>query len=209
MGWKQERNIIIGQMGKTKGLCVVNTRVAANPDIPAKYATAHDAALHAILHPGAAPSGLWIPLYFDFWATIDGVYKNWGHVGWGAPDGSFYSDGVKYSSVAEYQRTHAPRYIGWGELLNDVRVISYVAETAPAKPSGRGTLHLNEGSITTTYDKNGSIYARDNSYNYIVRKDEGYRVQVQSASVGGLCWIYLIYQTGAQKGQVIPGRSLK
>lgn len=209
MPYKQDRNVVISEMGKVKGYCLNNSRLAASPDIPAKYATAHEAALHAILHPGTPPKGVWVPLYFDFWATIEGIYKNWGHVGWQAPDGSFYSDGVKYANVGEYDRTHTPNYIGWGELMNDVRVVSYVADPAPAKPAGRTKLHLNKGTITTTYDKNGSIYARDDTYDYIVRKDEGYRVQVQSASVGGLCWIYLIYQTGAQKGQVIPGRSVK
>jgi hypothetical protein len=210
MGWKQDRNIIISQMGRTKGLCVVNTRVAANPDIPAKYPTAHDAALHAILHPGAAPQGVWVPVYFDFWATIEGVYKNWGHVGWSSPDGAFYSDGDRYASIGDYQRTHAPRYIGWGEMLNDVRIVSYISEPA-SKPTGRSVLHLDKGTITTLYRENGgegSIYARDNTYDYTVLKDEGFRVLVNSASGGGRGWIYLIYQTGDKKGQVVPGRSI-
>jgi hypothetical protein len=212
MPWKQERNIVISQMGSKKGMCLQNSRIAANPDIPAKYLTARVAASKALLHPGAAPKGLWVPLYFDFWATVDGVYKNWGHVGWQSPDGAFYSDGTKYPNVEEYERTHAPNYIGWGELMNDVRIISYVPDPKPAPSSGRKHLHLNKGTISTFYKEKGgtgSIYARDDTYDYTILKDEGYRVLINSASGGGRGWIYMTYQTGADKGKTIPGRWAK
>lgn len=209
MEWKQVRSVDPAKMGKIKGSCLYNTRIAAVPLIPKKYDPALEAMLNTQLHAGAAPRGVWVPLFFDFWATIEGVYANWGHVGWSAPDGSFWSDGVKYSSLAAYTKNHAPKYRGWGESLNGVRVVELISAPASSKPSGRTLLHLNKGTITTTYDKNGSIYARDDTYDYTVHKDEGYRVQVNSKSVGGLCWIYLIYQTGANKGRVIPGRTIK
>lgn len=208
--WKQNRNVIIGQMGKTKGSCLKNTRVAASPDIPSKYATAHDAMTHSTVHSGTPPKGVWVPAFFDFWATIEGVYKNWGHVGWVSPTGLFYSDGVKYSSISAYDKAHAPVYRGWGETLNGVRVVSYVADPKPPAVPSSGTLHLDKGTITTTFDHNGrkvgSIYARDNTYDYKIRGRNGNRVIVNSASGGGNgVEIAILYLDGG----VIPGRHVK
>lgn len=125
---KNTVTIIISQMGTTKGNCLGNSRIAASPDIPAKYKTAWEAEQHCILHAGAPPLGVWTPAFFSYYATINGVYKNWGHVGWHSPDGKFYSDGVVYASISAYEAHHAPHYVGWGELLNDVRVVQYVAD---------------------------------------------------------------------------------
>lgn len=208
--WKQARTVNISQMGKRSGYCLVNTRVGGVPDIPSKYQTAHEAQLHTTLHPGTPPSGVWVPVFFDFYATIDGVYKNWGHVGW-YKDGVFYSDGVRYASIAAYEAHHAPRYRGWGETLNGVRIIEWVADPVPA-PSvpASGTLHLDKGTITSTFDHNGnkvgSIYARDDTYDYVIRGHNGNRVIVNSASGGGNgVEIALTYLAGG----VIPGRHIK
>lgn len=207
MAWQNTVKVNIGEMGTLKGNCLGNTRVAASPDIPSLYKTAWEAEQHCTLHSGSPPLGVWTPAFFSFYATIDGVYKNWGHVGWHSPTGKFYSDGVAYSSISAYTASHSPKYVGWGELLNGVRVVKYVA--APVPTGKRTLLHLNKGTITTTYDKNGSIYARDDTYNYTILQDLGYKVQIHSNSVGGNCWVYLIYQTGDKKGQTIPGRWAK
>src|SRR5690606_19890865 len=58
--------------------------------------------------------------------TIDGVRKNYGHIGVRYPDGRFWSDGSVYASVEEYERLRAPVFVGWGESVNDVRVIEEV-----------------------------------------------------------------------------------
>lgn len=208
MSYKNTVTINISQMGKTKGSCLANTRIAAVPDIPAKYPDATTARHNTILHAGTPPSNVWVPVFFTFYATVDGVYKDWGHIGW-YKDGKFWSDGVEYSSIASYESNHAPRYVGWGETLNGVRVVEYVAAPAPT-PTGK-TLHLDKGTITTTYSaagsKVGSIYARDDTYNYVIRENDGNRVKINSASGGGDgIYVYLRYSA---TGALIPGREIK
>ena len=207
MSWKQDRAVIISQMGTTKGGCLRNTRIAASPDIPAKYQTAWEAEQHCILHPGTPPGGVWTPAFFSYYASIGGVYKNWGHVGWHAPDGSFYSDGVRYASIDAYMASHAPKYVGWGESLNDVRVVEWVADPAPS--TGQRLYFDPIGQTATFYKVSGGTFAmkiKDASYNWRVLENQGNRVRVNSASAGGDCWVYLKYTSS---GNAIPGRYVK
>lgn len=132
--WENTVTVDIGKMGKVKGGCLYNTRIAVAPVIKAKYGYAWEAEQHCTLHAGNAPKGVWVPLFFSYYATIDGVYRNWGHVMWQAPDGSVYSDGVKYASKEAYMKNHTPKYVGWGEILEGVRVVKWVAPAVPATP---------------------------------------------------------------------------
>lgn len=107
--------------GTTPGMCLAN--VTQGYGIPNKYASAWEAWEDTQQHTVPIPSGLDIPVFFSYTATIDGINKNWGHIGVRLSNGQFWSDGNLYASINAYTTGHAPRYIGWGESVNDVIVI--------------------------------------------------------------------------------------
>lgn len=102
--------------------CLENTRTgfvsADHPNgIPAKYGSAWEAWEHTQQHPGEPPLGLDVPVFFSY------IDEENGHIGVRLTSGSFWSDGVVYSSIPAYQANHLPIYVGWGESINDVKVI--------------------------------------------------------------------------------------
>lgn len=109
------------QGGTTPNLCLAN--VTRGYGIPNKYASAWEAWEHTQQHAGDAPAGLDVPVYFSYTATIDGINKNWGHIGVRLANGQFWSDGKVYASIQAYTASHSPKYAGWGESVNDVKVI--------------------------------------------------------------------------------------
>lgn len=121
MAYKQVRRFYKSKGGSRPGWCLANT--TAGFQIPNKYPSAWEAWKHTEKHAGVPPKGLDVPVYFSYYATIDGIYKNWGHIGVRLKDGQFWSDGVTYPSIASYTNNHAPKYVGWGESVNDYKVI--------------------------------------------------------------------------------------
>lgn len=121
MAYKQIRRFYKSKGGSRPGWCLANT--TAGFQIPNKYPSAWEAWKHTEKHAGVPPEGLDVPVYFSYYATIDGIYKNWGHIGVRLKDGRFWSDGVTYPSIASYTNNHAPKYVGWGESVNDYKVI--------------------------------------------------------------------------------------
>lgn len=129
--WKQDVPFSLARMGRTKNFCLRNVRQAYG--IGGKYANAKQAmnenakkgTLHAL---STIPTNVAVPVY-----TSAGV---WGHI-MVCDHGVYYSDGVRVSKPnSSYQ---------WGELLNGVRVVSYVHSGAAIKVgdtvivSGQGT----------------------------------------------------------------------
>ena len=210
MAYRNTITVNIREMGAVKNSCLANTRKAAAPDIPVKYNTAWEAEQNTTLHAGTPPGGVWVPVFFSYYATIRGEYKNWGHVGW-YKDGAFYSDGVKFASIADYQAHHSPRYVGWGESLNGVQVVEYVPDPKPAakKAAAKRLYFAPIGQTVTFYKESGGTFAmkiKDASYNWNVLEDHGNYVVVSSASAGGRCRVYLKYTA---TGKPIPGRYIK
>lgn len=121
MDYTQVKQFNPANGGTTPNMCLAN--VCKGYSIPNKYASAWEAWQHTQQHGGDAPAGLNVPVFFSYTATIDGINKNWGHIGVRLADGRFWSDGNVYSSIAAYESQHWPRYVGWGESINDVTII--------------------------------------------------------------------------------------
>lgn len=129
--WKQDRAFSLAKMGRTKNFCLRNVRLGYG--IGGKWANAKQAMdenrRKGTLHPlNIIPTNVTVPVF-----SAQGV---WGHVEV-CQKGVYYSDGVKVGKPnASYQ---------WGELLNGVRVVSYVHSGGGIKVgdtvvvSGQGT----------------------------------------------------------------------
>lgn len=110
------------QGGTTPNLCLDNVRRGYG--IPNKYASAWEAWQHTQQHPDRnIPAGLAVPLYYSYTATIDGVTANYGHINVQLPNGMVWSDGNIYTSIDAYLANHSPKFVGWGESINDVTII--------------------------------------------------------------------------------------
>lgn len=110
------------QGGNTANFCLAN--VCKGYGIPNKFSSAWQAWQNTEQHSGDAPDGLDVPVFFSYSATIDGTYTNWGHIGVRLSNGQFWSDGKIYSSIGAYTANHSPKYVGWGESINNVKVIT-------------------------------------------------------------------------------------
>lgn len=111
----------IANGGTTPNFCLAN--VCKGYGIPNKYPSAWEAWLNTRQHTDSIPNGLDVPVFFSYTATIDGITKNWGHIGVRLKDGRFWSDGKIYPSIESYQSNHSPRYVGWGESINNVTIL--------------------------------------------------------------------------------------
>lgn len=110
------------QGGTTPNLCLAN--VSKGYVIPNKYGSAWEAWQHTQQHPDRnIPAGLAVPLYYSYTAIIDGVTANYGHINVQLPNGTVWSDGNIYASIDAYTANHYPKFVGWGESVNDVTII--------------------------------------------------------------------------------------
>lgn len=120
MGWKQVRNFNLSKMGKKKGYCLQNVRLAY--DIPSKYVNAKEA-MEASKRQGTFHEGLDIPtdVAIPIFAET------------GSPDGHVMVDdhGAVYSDGAWLPSFKGMRLLGWSETLNDVRIVEWVEQPAP------------------------------------------------------------------------------
>ncbi len=132
MGYQQIKPFNQAQAGTRPNWCLDN--VTKGYGIKNYYDSAWEAWKHTEQHSGDAPMGLDVPVYFSYSATIDGEYRNWGHIGVRLANGKFWSDGKIYNSVSEYTTSHSPKYVGWGESVNNVKVIKE-GGTMPLDPA--------------------------------------------------------------------------
>lgn len=132
--WKQDKAFNLKNMGTTKNFCLRNVRQGYG--IGGKWANAKQAMNEnrdrGTLHPlSSIPTNVAVPVY-----SSAGVF---GHVEV-CDHGTYYSDG---------KRTGKPNnsYM-WGEILNGVRVVSWISTPAPSggikvgdsvRVSGQGT----------------------------------------------------------------------
>lgn len=100
--------------GNEAGLCLKNTRLGYG--IPPLYKNAITAWLNTEQHPDRNFPPLDVPVYFS--------YKEDGHIGVRLANGQFWSDGKTYSSLEAYENAPGrPKFLGWGESINNVKVI--------------------------------------------------------------------------------------
>jgi hypothetical protein len=172
--------------------------------ISSKYATAWVAWSHTQQHKDRnVPPGVCVPLYYKYY--VNG--QNYGHINVRLPNGTVWSDGAIYGSIADYEAKKAPDFVGWGESVNDVRVIEYVAEPAFKMPPVGSQIRLIPIQTRTTFRAGtatvaGNIHVTDNTYLYTVRGyDPKYknRVIINSRTGGGDGVALALYYTSGVK----------
>jgi len=122
----------VNKAGTTKYLCQTNVRKGYG--IGPKYPSALADWQHNQQHKDRNfPSGVSVPVYFNWTGTVDGIKKNWGHVAVSLPDGRIWTDGRYYNNVvtlmSNYLSGGNPSFLGWGESVNSVRVINEKEQT--------------------------------------------------------------------------------
>ena len=123
MSYKQLKNFNRSNAGTKLYWCLRNVRMGYG--IAPKYADAWQAWQNSPQRTGAIPKGVNVPVYFSFKYTIDGIYKNWGHIAVRLADGRVWTDGRYYSSVQSLVNNYLSngKYVGWSEEVNGVQVI--------------------------------------------------------------------------------------
>lgn len=108
--------------GHTPLLCLDN--VCKGYGIPDKYGSAWIAWQHTEQHPDRnIPAGLDVPLFYSYTTTIGGLTENYGHINVRLADGTVWSDGNSYASIDDYTSKKLPRFVGWGESVNDYKIV--------------------------------------------------------------------------------------
>lgn len=111
----------VNKGGNIHNFCLAN--VCAGYGIPNKYGSAWEAWEHTQQHTDPIPDGLDVPLYYSYTATIDGSTQKYGHINVRLKDGRVWSDGTIYANLDAYLAYHLPKYVGWGESINDTQII--------------------------------------------------------------------------------------
>lgn len=114
--------------GTTKYMCLQNVRLGYG--IPALYQTATKAWNGTQQHRDRNfPDGCDVPVFWSLYLTLDGVYADYGHVAVRLADGRIWTDGRYYANIDSlntYYLGGKGTYQGWGESLNNVRVVTEV-----------------------------------------------------------------------------------
>jgi len=120
---KQVRAFDSSKGGSKPYYCLQNVRLGFS--IPPHYDDAWTAWQNTEQHKNRTiPTGVDVPLYYSFTATIGGVRKNWGHINVRYRDGRVWNDGKWFSSLSAFEKAYTNvSYVGWGESVNKVKVI--------------------------------------------------------------------------------------
>jgi len=131
MAWRQLVGFDVNKAGTTKYLCLVNVRKGYG--IGAKYPDATTAWNNTQQHRDRSfPAGCAVPVFYSWVGTLkEGtkmVTKDYGHIAVRLADGRVWTDGRYYANVDELSSKYlsGSRYLGWGESVNDVRVVEDV-----------------------------------------------------------------------------------
>ena len=187
MAWKNTISFNQKIAGTRWHMCLQNTRKGFG--IPAKYPTAWSAWSHTQRHSNRSiPALVDVPLFYKF--SVGGVNK--GHINVRLKNGTVWSDGKIYKSLAEFEAKNSNvHYVGWGESINGVRVIkNVVTKPVVSMPRIGSKIQIVPVITRTTYKKGtntvaGHIHATDNTYIYIVRGYDRNRVIINTKSGGG------------------------
>lgn len=129
MAYRQVKGFTASKGGSQNNMCLKNTREGFG--IPAKFDNAWEAWENTEQHKTRVlPQGVDVPVFF--W------YKNNfnGHIGVRMKNGKFWTDGREFNSIEEYEANHQPDFVGWGESINEVRVLEYVPDPVAPAPGG-------------------------------------------------------------------------
>jgi hypothetical protein len=132
------------------------------------------------------PLGVDVPLYYS-WGRD-------GHINVRLANGRVWSDGDLYVSIEDYEAKKEPNFLGWGESVNEVRVIQHVADPVPPAPKYdmpkvNTTIQLIPKDSRTVYHPgssvaSGRIEVTDNSFIYTVRYVRDNRIGIYTKSGG-------------------------
>jgi len=160
----------VNTAGTTKYLCLANVRKGYG--IGVKYPDATTAWNNTQQHRDRSfPAGCSVPVFYSWTGTVDGVRKNYGHIAVRLADGRVWTDGRYYANVDELSAKYlsGSSYLGWGESVNDVRVVENVIIPSKGnedmiKPGDEDILRI-IGSEVKGWDlnstHNGSLDARE------------------------------------------------
>jgi hypothetical protein len=110
--------------GGTRHLyCLQNVRLGFS--IPPLFNDAWTAWLNTQQHPNRnIPTGVDVPLYYSFTASIGGIRKNWGHINVRYRDGRVWNDSKWFANLSAFESAHSNvKFVGWGESINNIKVI--------------------------------------------------------------------------------------
>lgn len=157
--YQQIRGFNQNAAGKVVGLCLANVRQGYG--IPAKYADAWQAWENTDQHTGTPPSGVAVPLFYSW----DGPSN--GHVNVGLGNGQVWSDGVVYASIADFEATHTPKYVGWSTSIDGDAVVQAAPAPAPTPTPTGLTIFLPATTGPWHLYKPGGPYNPNNSADVI------------------------------------------
>lgn len=108
--------------GKVPNLCLAN--VVKGYGIQNKYDSAWEAWEHTQQHEDHdIPANVAVPLFYFYTTTLDGITQNYGHINVQLPNGTVWSDGNIYANLNAYTAHHDPKFVGWGESVNDFKIL--------------------------------------------------------------------------------------
>lgn len=126
---KQLTNLNINHFGKPYYcLAYAYTFLGASP----KYGCAYDSWVYNNdkIYGYDYPKDVAVPLYFSWYGTIDGEYKNWGHCAvsynnkiYSSPRSSHKNEGREiFDTIAEVEKAYGAKYLGYSSIINDIKV---------------------------------------------------------------------------------------
>lgn len=175
MAWQQTTAFNLAKMGKKPGMCLQNVRLAY--DIPAYYYDAKAAMLAnknaGTLHPiSTLPKNCAVPVFVDTASPNEHVEV--------ADHGTFYSDGKLVPNPTSQV------FFGWGETLNEVRIVKWVADPTPT-PTPTGIKVGDKVTLTNWVAYDGTPLKKTRDF-YFVSQISGDRAVLNADSVNGVVY---------------------
>lgn len=175
MAWQQTTAFNLAKMGKKPGMCLQNVRLAY--DIPAYYYDAKAAMLAnknaGTLHPiSTLPKNCAVPVFVDTASPNEHVEV--------ADHGTFYSDGKLVPNPTSQV------FFGWGETLNEVRIVKWVADPTPT-PTPTGIKVGDKVTLTKWVAYDGTPLKKTRDF-YFVSQISGDRAVLNADSVNGVVY---------------------
>jgi hypothetical protein len=175
MAFKQTRGFDPSKGGSRAGYCLANVRMGYS--IAPLYNDAWQAWNNTVQHRNSSfPANVDIPLFYDY---TDSRGNRYGHINVRMRDGRIWNDGRFFQSMATFQNSmRNVRYVGWGETLNNVRVVQRVqggtnvadrttlstARILAEKVLGRGRTHVHAGKVDSDLNKHHVNVPLTNGY---------------------------------------------
>jgi hypothetical protein len=166
--------------GTTAGYCLRNVRLGY--DIPALYNDAWTAWLNTQQHRNRNfPAGD-IPLFYDY---TDSRGNRYGHINVRYRDGRVWNDGRWFSSLSAFESAWGNvKFVGWGESINNVRVLggNQLMDTDAKVANQYHTLRGNSG---TAAERKGWVGRSYEEFNATARAEvaarEAHRLNLENA----------------------------